>query len=63
MGSCTDSIDHSRIHPSLLGEDRESGANRAYKNMAILLTKLEKGLSNVRALNVVISRRCKTLLN
>ena len=32
-------------------------------NMAILLTKLEKGLSDVRALNLVISRRCKTLVN
>ena len=33
-------------------------------NMAILLTlKLEKGLSSVRALNCVISRRCKILLN
>ena len=32
-------------------------------NMAILLTKLKKGLSDVRALNLVISRRCKTLVN
>ena len=31
--------------------------------VAILLTKLEKGLSRVRALNVVISRRYKALLN
>ena len=31
--------------------------------MAILLTKLEKGLSDVRALNLVISKRCKTLVN
>ena len=31
--------------------------------MAILLTKLEKGLSDVRALNLVISTRCKTLVN
>ena len=31
--------------------------------MAILLTKLEKSLSGVRALNIVISRRCKTPLN
>ena len=32
-------------------------------DMAILSTKLEKGLSSVRAMNFVISRRCKTLLN
>ena len=31
-------------------------------DMAILSTKLEKGLSSVRAMNFVISRRCKTLL-
>ena len=31
--------------------------------MAILLTKLEKGLSRDRALNIVISKRCKTPLN
>ena len=32
-------------------------------DMAILSTKLEKGLSSVRAMNFVISRCCKTLLN
>ena len=26
----TDTIGHSRVQPSLLGEDRESGGNRAY---------------------------------